>query len=48
MTLQIVFWIVAAILMAVSAFVQSAPIALDKLAWAFFIAGFAIGGLKIE
>lgn len=43
MSLQFLLWIVAGILMAISAFVSTPRVSLAALAWALFIFGWAAG-----
>lgn len=48
MSLRIILWIIAAILMAISAFVESPKSTLSTIAWSLFILGWAAGGAGVN
>lgn len=47
MTVTQVLWLIGAILMAISAFVEPSRVSLYKLAWACFILGFVFLGGEV-
>lgn len=48
MSLKVVLWIIAAILMIVSAFVSTPRVSLAALSWGLFILGWAVDGTKVD
>lgn len=48
MALRIVLWVIAGILMGISAFVSTPRISLSTFAWALFILGWAAGGYEVN
>lgn len=47
MSLRFLLWVVAGILMAISAFVTTPRVSLAAMAWSLFILGWAAGGLGV-
>lgn len=47
MSLRFLLWLIAGILMLVSAFVPSPRVSLSAMAWALFIFGWAFGEVEV-
>lgn len=48
MSLRFLLWLVAAILMAFAAFVNTPRVSLATLSWALFILGWAVSGVEVN